>query len=378
MSLFKAALTAELLQSQSNNFGLDNFDEHRFGRLYPNAFSAIINQLKIPVKKITGFNNRPETKKRYTDNVNTQLDGLEKYMARLENLYQSVNSESKKLIVKLMAYRIAGFTKVKLPVNNKEYWKGLERAKALKINGDTYNPHFIHLILNKFDLKEIGYDISLYFNELGIAIDFIIEQYAYKLNGKKIVGVDAGDVVFDVGGCWGDTALYFASKAGKDGQVFSFEFVPNNIELFNINTNLNPELQSRIELIRYPVSNTSHNQIYFKDAGPSSRIESQPFEGQTGSTTTLTIDDFVAGHGLTKVDFIKMDIEGAESFALKGALETIRKFRPKLAIATYHSLDDFVNIPQWIIDLGLGYELFLGHYTIHSEETVCFAKVKGK
>jgi hypothetical protein len=71
-----------------------------------------------------------------------------------------------------------------------------------------------------------------------------------------------------------------------------------------------------------------------------------------------------------------MDIEGAEPVALKGAIKTIKKYRPKLAIAIYHSMNDFVGIPKWIDDLGLGYKLFLGHYTIHSEETVIFAKIE--
>ena len=73
-----------------------------------------------------------------------------------------------------------------------------------------------------------------------------------------------------------------------------------------------------------------------------------------------------------------MDIEGAESAALEGAIETIKKFRPVLAIAIYHSMEDFINIPRWILDLNLDYELFIGHYTIHAEETVCFAKSNRK
>ncbi len=48
----------------------------------------------------------------------------------------------------------------------------------------------------------------------------------------------------------------------------------------------------------------------------------------------------------------------------------------KLAIAIYHSLEDFVNIPKWLMGLGLDYNFFLGHYTIHSEETVLFAAPK--
>ncbi|MBC7511992.1 MAG: FkbM family methyltransferase, partial [Ferruginibacter sp.] len=103
-------------------------------------------------------------------------------------------------------------------------------------------------------------------------------------------------------------------------------------------------------------------------------IKLQPFEGQTGSTTTVSIDDFVRLNKIEKVDFIKMDIEGAEPLALKGSIETIKRFRPKLAIATYHSMKDFVNIPDWILHLDLGYEIYIDHFTIHSEETICFAK----
>ena len=73
-----------------------------------------------------------------------------------------------------------------------------------------------------------------------------------------------------------------------------------------------------------------------------------------------------------------MDIEGTEPFALKGAEKTIRKFRPKLAIAIYHSMGDFINIPKWILELNLDYEIYLGHYTIHSEETIIFAKPRIK
>jgi hypothetical protein len=69
-----------------------------------------------------------------------------------------------------------------------------------------------------------------------------------------------------------------------------------------------------------------------------------------------------------------MDIEGAELPALRGAEATLRAFRPKLAIALYHRLDDFIDIPAYLDGLGLGYAFFLGHFTIHSEETVLFAR----
>jgi FkbM family methyltransferase len=180
----------------------------------------------------------------------------------------------------------------------------------------------------------------------------------------------------DLGACWGDSALYFAWKTGEHGKVYSFEFIPDNIKLFNLNISLNPYLKKQIELIQQPVSNKSNDEIYFIDNGPGSRIEYAPFVGHKGQATTISIDDFVTNNNITKVDFIKMDIEGAEPAALKGAIETIKKFKPKLAIPIYHSMDDFVSIPNWITGLNLGYKLYMNHYTIHSEETVIFAKVE--
>ena len=89
--------------------------------------------------------------------------------------------------------------------------------------------------------------------------------------------------------------------------------------------------------------------------------------------TTLSIDDFVKEEKLPKVDVIKMDIEGAELDALRGAEETIRTFKPRLAISVYHKPKDIVDIPLYLNDLGLGYEFFLDHFTIYEGETVLFA-----
>ncbi len=96
-------------------------------------------------------------------------------------------------------------------------------------------------------------------------------------------------------------------------------------------------------------------------------------EKQSSRVLSKSIDDFVAEQALQRVDFIKMDIEGAELKALQGAEQTLKAFRPKLAIALYHRADDFVDIPSYLESLNLNYEFFLDHFTIHLEETVLFA-----
>jgi hypothetical protein len=88
-----------------------------------------------------------------------------------------------------------------------------------------------------------------------------------------------------------------------------------------------------------------------------------------------TIDQIVRRDNIPRIDLIKMDIEGSELSALRGATSTIRRCRPKLAISLYHRSEDFFAIPSWIDSLDLGYRFFLEHYSIHHEETVLFSTV---
>jgi FkbM family methyltransferase len=74
-----------------------------------------------------------------------------------------------------------------------------------------------------------------------------------------------------------------------------------------------------------------------------------------------------------KITFIKMDIEGAELEALKGARNTIRRDRPKLAISVYHRPEDIIDIPLYIKSLAPEYKLYLRHYSDYESETVLYA-----
>ena len=88
----------------------------------------------------------------------------------------------------------------------------------------------------------------------------------------------------------------------------------------------------------------------------------------------MTIDELITRGFVPRVDFIKMDVEGAESEALLGAAQSLRTFRPKLALTVYHRLTDFWTIPQSVDRLSPGYRFYLRHFTIHAEETVLFAR----
>lgn len=74
-----------------------------------------------------------------------------------------------------------------------------------------------------------------------------------------------------------------------------------------------------------------------------------------------------------KIDFIKMDIEGAEMKALKGAEQTLIKFRPQLAISIYHSNNDMQDIPIYLHNILKNYIFKIGQYSPDNDETILYA-----
>ena len=75
-----------------------------------------------------------------------------------------------------------------------------------------------------------------------------------------------------------------------------------------------------------------------------------------------TLDQIVEQLRLDRVDFIKMDIEGAERRALEGARETLRRFKPRMAISSYHMHDDPAAIPAVVSKVQPGYKIHAKDY----------------
>jgi len=287
-------------------------------------------------------------------------------LSRFEATFNLLCDESsRKKYIELLAYRMLGFTKVKLSLNQPEFWSGRAAVATYRQQGKlpaSSKKGYLEL----YDLSKAGYDgLRLYFVQNGIFVDFVLQQYNY----NDRICVNKGDVVIDAGACWGDTALYFAARGAE--RILAYEFIPSNIAIFNQNMGLNPQLAGRIELVEKAVWETSGVDLSFEDRGAASRVAAAGV--YSGITRTLSIDDLVRERGLSTVDFIKMDIEGAEFPALKGAAETIRQYKPKLAISVYHQPDDLIVIPAYIQSLNPDYELYLDYFTIVGDEIMLYA-----
>jgi hypothetical protein len=131
---------------------------------------------------------------------------------------------------------------------------------------------------------------------------------------------------------------------------------------------MNPHLAARIALVPQPASAVAGETVRFFDAAAGSRIDEH---GGTEHVTT-SIDATVDALGLDRVDMIKMDIEGAELAALFGAALTLRRWRPKLALACYHGWQVFELVAQLRRTLP-EYRLFLAQHSMHAEEMVLYA-----
>lgn len=301
-----------------------------------------------------------------------ELDVLIDRAEDFAGIYETLADESsRRRLIELLAYRVLGRHRVKLSSNNIGYWEALEivNKKLLKTR-HTYPIDSLDGFLHYFELDEIGFPVRLHAHALNILNTFLLRQYEYQSPHGAISAVP-GEVVIDAGAGWGDTALYFAHLVGPTGRVYGLEFVPGNLAIFGQNLALNEPLKEIIEVVPYALWDKSGESLSFRNDGTSSALLNG--EQTTITAETLALDDFVERCGLPKVDLIKMDIEGAELNGLRGAKQTIRTFRPKLAIAAYHKSDDLFLLPRYLGELGLEYKFFLGHFTIHQEETVMFA-----
>jgi FkbM family methyltransferase len=316
---------------------------------------------------------------------------LQKYQSKLEAIARLKNSKalplvlldtyqllqdeySKNVLLELYLQRVIGHDLVKIFRNSPKYWQERSLARSLQTNRlPAKKIKNMNFELPHFDLKDIGYDLNLFFAAIGIDMTFLKTQYEYS-GVKPAIAAKTGDIVIDAGSCYGDTSLYFATKVGPTGKVIGFEFIPDNLDILRQNLELNPKYSSNIEIIERPVWESSEKILYMLNNGPGSQVSERPLFHGAPEVRTISIDDAVRDRNLPRVDFIKMDIEGAELSALKGAAGTLNRFKPTLAICVYHKANDWVEIPLFINSLNLGYKMWLDHFTIYPEETVLFCK----
>jgi FkbM family methyltransferase len=274
---------------------------------------------------------------------------------------------SVRVLAGLLAFRVAGQEHAKIGVGRKAY-EELQRVAEgeLRIERKSKPLNFDGWMANRYDLRPLGIDLRLDTHPLGVVEEFLLHQYRHPIFEQA--WIRAGDRVIDGGACWGDTALQFADAAGPEGRVVSFEVLPSNIQVFESNLGLNPHVADRIVLRQEALWDEPLASLPVVAFGPGTAVG----RGEDGSVPARTLDSLVADGIVDRMDFIKLDIEGAEGAALRGAADAIARFRPRIAVAVYHGRDDLVDLPRLLAELAPGYAMALGHNPPHGEETVLF------
>ena len=325
------------------NTFLDNFDEQRFN--------------------LDGTDNSK------TFNAAERAFYFDWFLKNYENLFSAYSllddEPSKWLYLHLIAYRLAGHFSVRLPVGfagkADEYasYKAAEKStpSTLPASGMFGN-------LRHFDFEYQGnrYVVDC----LGLDYYLFRGQYFYHREGISIAP-EAGDSVIDGGACTGDTAAIFSNFVGPAGSVFCFDPVANHLAVLDHNVKQFPH--SNVRVMPYGLSdkNVVAEPIVLGEYAPG-------FRSGNNTVPLRTIDFLVSTKDITAVDFIKLDVEGAELESIRGARESILRFKPKLAISLYHKPNDIFELILFIKEKFPFYSLHLDHYTIHSEETVLYCR----
>ena len=181
-----------------------------------------------------------------------------------------------------------------------------------------------------------------------------------------IVKLSNHESFVDIGAFNGDTVKDFVERTqGKFDNVFSFEVDEINFTSLKENVKHMPN-HDKITIFNKGIWD-SECEIAYSIGNSDSSIG----DGE-GRGSVVPLDSILRNERIT---YIKMDIEGAEPQALRGARNIIRTQKPKLAICTYHDFRHLWEIPLYIKELAPEYNIYLRHHTNLEYETVCYAVV---
>ena len=190
---------------------------------------------------------------------------------------------------------------------------------------------------------------------------FVMTEQLLRVYGDGAYRVRPGDVVLDCGANVG-TFVHEALSAGAS-KVIAIEPVPHNLDAMR--RTFAREIAAGTVVI-YGKGVWDKDDVLEMTTYDNSALDSFVMPERDGHNPgghkkvmklpLTTIDKMVAELGLTKVDFIKMDIEGAERQALRGGTETIRKFRPRMSIALENLADDYVVLPRIVREIRGDYQ----------------------
>jgi len=179
-------------------------------------------------------------------------------------------------------------------------------------------------------------------------------------------GVHSGDFVLDCGAHIGT----YTRKALDSGAKLVVAIEPTPVNVVCLQRNFSKEIaEGRVIVYGKGIWNKDETLTFYssEQTNLNSILQDKNIRTVETRINVTTIDRIVSELHLPRVDFIKMDIEGAEQNALHGAKKSIVKYKPRMAIATEHTEDIFVNaqkVSEIVASINSGYQKECGECNI--------------
>lgn len=314
--------------------------------------------------------------------------GIPEMAEAMAPLYERLADEaSRETLLLVAAYRLLGRRYVKFPYYGED---NIHKREMLSVRTRMPDPPDLAPLFGQLrkewgeflachNLFAVNRNMVLISTPETLFMEWYCPAYCYEHNGTRI-RVEPGDVVIDCGAGLGDQAAFFADQAGPDGFVAVLEPHPVNSKACYENMRRNPCLKGRMAVIPVGAWSGDATLELALDGGASTFDALGLNIARSGSkrcsARCRAIDGIVADLPRKGVSFIKMDIEGAEIEALRGAGETVERRAPKLAVSVYHDLAHFRQVPAAIDAIRPGYRFYLGHQSMDFADTVLYAVKK--
>lgn len=167
-----------------------------------------------------------------------------------------------------------------------------------------------------------------------------------------LISCDSDEVFVDCGAYVGDTVIDFIDAYGSEyKRIYAYELTQKTFKDLEQNT------KDYKNIVLRNVGVSDKEGIISMLEIPGSEFANRLYRGGAIKTPVVSLDNDIK----EKITFIKMDIEGGELDALRGAQNHIRTNRPKLAVSLYHSLPELLDIPALIHEINPNYKFYFRH-----------------
>jgi len=200
------------------------------------------------------------------------------------------------------------------------------------------------------------------------------EPYETTREYLEFADLKEGQTVLDIGAYSGVTSIIFAQLIGPTGHVYAFEADETNYECAKINLEMAAKVMGvrNITLLKKAVWSHGDGLLFSTEGSMgSSAVEiTGGGRGKEQKVDTITIEQFCRQHNLTHVDFIKIDIEGAELQVLTSSAPTLKSLNVKLIIEPHFVEGNLVTGALCDLLKSAGYAVHVRDKTAGSEALI--------